>query len=529
MPSKLCNKYEILKEINSNSKIKTYLTRIEPIVKEIIPKDKDDYYIISERLKQLREQPNIYEVIEEKERLYVVIDSDDKEISSKIEELILSDDLNIKKEGVLQGHGNPITKEEILNLFNMENSMCKISFETNNNQKGKGSGFFCKLEGFPIKYALFTNNHVLDESNIEIGKNINFQYLEFKKKLLKPSYNIKEKKILITEDRRVITNKQLDYTFIELFESDGIIDYFKIDPKIFNNDITNFEDNDIFILQFPKGNDLSFSYGKILSLHNNSIIHSASTEKGSSGSPIIRRCKDNYIIGLHFGEYKQKKGLQFNIATIFNSILDDIRDQLNEIVCTYIPSTHNKEIKLLHDYGYGLNLYDEKEYEEASKLNKNLFEEYIDIYIDQKKVKFSFNYRFKEPKEIKVKFIFKKKLTNTSYMFYLCSQLKSIDLTSFNTSQVNNMSYMFYWCSSLKSIDLTSFNTEKVKNMSHMFKSCSSLISIDFSSFKTNNVIDMSSMFFGCRKLIMLLIWLICSVAVILYYQLIYLHLKLII
>ena len=54
-------------------------------------------------------------------------------------------------------------------------------------------------------------------------------------------------------------------------------------------------------MQFPNGNDLSFSYGKIKSLINNKIIHDASTDNGSSGSPIIRRSRDNYIIGLHYG------------------------------------------------------------------------------------------------------------------------------------------------------------------------------------------------------------------------------------
>ena len=54
MPSKIWNKYKIIKEIGSNSNIKTYLTKIEPIVKEIIPKNKEYYYIIRERLKKLK-------------------------------------------------------------------------------------------------------------------------------------------------------------------------------------------------------------------------------------------------------------------------------------------------------------------------------------------------------------------------------------------------------------------------------------------------------------------------------------------
>ena len=60
-------------------------------------------------------------------------------------------------------------------------------------------------------------------------------------------------------------------------------------------------------------------------------------------------------------------------------------------------------------------------------------------------------------------------------MFNGCSSLKSIDLSSFNTSNVNNMSCMFNVCSSFESIDLSSFNTSNVNDMSFMFSFCSSL------------------------------------------------------
>ena len=52
MPTKISEKYKLVKEIESNSNIKTYLAKMELIVKEIIPKDKDDYYKISEKLKK---------------------------------------------------------------------------------------------------------------------------------------------------------------------------------------------------------------------------------------------------------------------------------------------------------------------------------------------------------------------------------------------------------------------------------------------------------------------------------------------
>ena len=532
MPSKIWDKYKKIQEIESNSNIKTYLARMEPIIKEITPQNEEDNYIICERLEKLKEELNIYEIIEENEKIYIVMDNND-ELLLKIDTLILSDELNIKKEVIIKDHVGPITKDEIFNLFKMEKSMCKISFDTIDGKKGKGSGFFCEIDiDFPFKYALFTNNHVLDESNIEVDKTIHFECVEFKKKKLFNCSNIK-KEIKITNKRRVFTNKELEYTCIELFESDKIIDYFKIDSKLFKYDKKNLKNNDIFILQYPNGNDLSFSCGKILSLKDNIIIHNASTDEGSSGSPIIRRSIDNLIIGLHRGGYvnnkkseknekheknekdekneknekneKKKNECKFNIATSFYSILYNIKQQYNEINCIYIPYKNKYEINLLHDYNLNLNNWNEnkkKEYLNVKKINTKIFEKYIEIYVNDKKINFDYKYNIKDSKEIKVKFKFKTLLTDTSYMFCECPSLKSIDLSSFNTTNVNNMSYMFSYCSSLESIDLTSINSINVNNMSYMFASCSSLKSIDLSSVKATNVNNMSYIFYSCSSLI---------------------------
>ena len=357
MPS-IWNKYTKIKEINSNKNVKTFLTRIEPLIKEITPKDKDNYDTIYEYLYNLKNDLNIHDIIGENDKIYVIIDNN-KEINNKIDKLINSEDLNIKKEVILEGHGNPINKDEILNLFKMEESMCKIIFERIENNKitkGKGTGFFCEIENknFPIKYCLFTNNHVLNESNIELDKIINFEYYKNGKYI--------EKEIKINKERKVYTNKELDYTCIEILESDDINNYFKIDPYLYkNNNIEYLKDNDIFILQYPNGNDISISYGKILSIKENDIQHSASTNSGSSGSPIIRRSKDNYIIGLHYGGDKNNK---YNIATNFNSILKNIKG--NEINCIYIPKDNEKEINLMHDYS---NINDFIYWDEEEKKN----------------------------------------------------------------------------------------------------------------------------------------------------------------
>ena len=80
----------------------------------------------------------------------------------------------------------------------------------------------------------------------------------------------------------------------------------------------------------------------------------------------------------------------------------------------------------------------------------NINEKNIEIYINNKKIKFNYKYKSNERGEIKVKFIFNKLLTSTAYMFYGCSSLQSIDLSSFNTTNVKDMSSIFWGCSSLE-------------------------------------------------------------------------------
>ena len=63
-------------------------------------------------------------------------------------------------------------------------------------------------------------------------------------------------------------------------------------------------------------------------------------------------------------------------------------------------------------------------------MNKKLFQDKIDMYINDEKIKFNFKYKMIGITEIKVKFKFKTKLTNLSFMFYECKNLKSIDLSS---------------------------------------------------------------------------------------------------
>lgn len=92
-------------------------------------------------------------------------------------------------------------------------------------------------------------------------------------------------------------------------------------------------------------------------------------------------------------------------------------------------------------------------------------------------------------------------VVNMSAMFSGCSELSSVNLTAFNTSQVTLLDNMFHGCSNLTSVDVNSFNTENVRQTNHMFYGCSGLTSLDLSNFYTGNVTNMNEMFCGCTNL----------------------------
>ena len=127
-----------------------------------------------------------------------------------------------------------------------------------------------------------------------------------------------------------------------------------------------------------------------------------------------------------------------------------------------------------------------------------------EIYINNKKIDFSYYYEFPNNGIYKIKYVFKNTLTSINFLFYKCSSLISLDLSEFNSEHIINMSYTFSFCSSLKSLNLYKFNTSKVRNMRFLFHYCNSLINLDISSFDTKKVNNMEYMFFKCSNLLSL-------------------------
>ena len=89
------------------------------------------------------------------------------------------------------------------------------------------------------------------------------------------------------------------------------------------------------------------------------------------------------------------------------------------------------------------------------------------------------------------------KVTNMNSMFYYSAATEIKGLENFDTSKVTNMNSMFSG-SKVTSLDLSSFDTSSVTDMNSMFTD-SAATSLDLSSFDTSNVTDMRGMFWNSK------------------------------
>lgn len=60
-------------------------------------------------------------------------------------------------------------------------------------------------------------------------------------------------------------------------------------------------------------------------------------------------------------------------------------------------------------------------------------------------------------------------------MFGECRQLRRLNVSGFDTSQVTDIQYMFKGCEQLEKLDLSGFDISKVRNKYYMFGDCRKL------------------------------------------------------
>ena len=216
----------------------------------------------------------------------------------------------IKDEIKLNNPINPIDK-----TMKVAKGTVKIELS---NDKGVASGFFLQLKRNNKNfYCLMTNAHVVKEDMIK------------NKEKIKIKYDIEEKELNLelNEEERIINCYEgfgYDISIIEIIPKDEIKDktYF-LEPNTANYD--NFIEKEIQIIQFPDGERLSLSKAKItgkLKTYDYMFFHEASTEKGSSGSPIVLK-NDDRVLGIHKGAIEGKKK---NIGIFIRDIIESLKE-----------------------------------------------------------------------------------------------------------------------------------------------------------------------------------------------------------
>ena len=372
--------------------------------------------------------------------------------------LILSDNK-------LESNLNYTKEDENKDNMSISEYLIKFEMETkinNENKYTEGIGILCNIPLKNIK-ALITYNHML-----------NFDFLNKGEKMLL-YINKKEKEINIRKNRYKYTNEDLDITIIEILDEDNIIKFIEID-KFINS--KNYIDSEIVSVTLKKDKQLELLDGMIIGKNDDN--YECNIESLKKGIIVL---KDNMkLIGII--KEKDERMIIIPMNTIINKI--------NFIKCVYEIENDDigKDIQIINYMDK--NVYELKNEEIQKQVKIIIFGE-----IESNILKYKFN---KEGEYI-IYLISYKDLRNMSYMFYDCSSLKELNLSSFNTNQVTNMAYMFDGCSSLKELNLSSLNTNHVTDMYSMFNRCSSIKELNLSSFDTNQVTYMSFMFCECSSL----------------------------
>ena len=221
-------------------------------------------------------------------------------------------------------------------LDQLMNCICKIKM------KGEfGTGFFCKIpDKNEILKVLMTNYHVLNEKNLEENQKLNI-LLNDENQIIKLDLEIA---------RKFYFNKDYDLTLIELKEEDKIKNYLELDDNLFqeNSEII-YIDKSIYVLQYPNGQNACVSYGLLNNIAEYNIMHRCSTDKGSSGSPILN-LQNNKVIGIH------KKGTNFNynMGTLLKLPLKDfINQKLSKKTERKSIIINNTQYQIIKELGQG--------------------------------------------------------------------------------------------------------------------------------------------------------------------------------
>ena len=156
------------------------------------------------------------------------------------------------------------------------------------------------------------------------------------------------KSLIIDNNRLTYINQSFDVTIIETKKYDKINEksFFDLDKQIFQENAHNLlKNNQIYLLHYPKGNEMEISPGIIqnITIDNTKIEHLCSSSGGSLGAPLINK-NTHQVLGIHKGE----KGKKYNIGTLLKEPIEKFKEEIktkNIDIEKYIQENENIEIE----------------------------------------------------------------------------------------------------------------------------------------------------------------------------------------
>ena len=253
-------------------------------------------------------------------------------------------------------------------------SVCKLIVPPNQ----LGSGFLIKFsKGEKEFYCLMTNEHVVTKKMVENKITIDVYY-DSEDKNREIELNSKERFI---KDFKDIT---IDATVIQILPKDNISnDYFLLPQKDYMDNYDKFIGKEITIIQYPQG-EMNFADGTILERTpldraKYEFVYDASTDEGSSGSPIFLKGTKE-VIGIHkFGS--GNKNIKKNFGDFIWPIFCYFKNNINY--------ASNGAIVVKNGLNNANNIYDRNNPNIINNINSNIQNNSGFIQNDSNKDKFN--------------------------------------------------------------------------------------------------------------------------------------------
>ena len=235
---------------------------------------------------------------------------------------------------------SPLVPVKDLNIW--AKASCKIILAPSS----WGSGFFVKFRIHENKVlrGLMTNNHVLNESNLEDEQNVQLCL---------------HNDVTITVQLKNVgirfTCPLLDVTFIELKEDDVKLtkDHHVEFLQLCSSLQATPRGTPIAIMQYPKENqnipEQKYAQGSVYALWGTSILHNASTSYGSSGSGIVSTGSGE-VVAIHCARHSDKK---VNVGVRAPVVIQAIEKVINVDIAHHKPAKdlNHHELKELNKLG----------------------------------------------------------------------------------------------------------------------------------------------------------------------------------